>query len=331
LKIAPVFRLANFSEAEFPNAEDGTRNSKMIAVPSFLLEYLDQEMDPSQYNSRGSISSNTKLIVSTDNMSSPMNNNSPLAISVSGVGEAQAENRQVPSDDLEISFEERNRSLASSNATDRKSWQLMLFSGIVTVVTSLLVIIFVWVGMSRSSNATGMSPIRESGIPTTEFPAIHETPRFGSPEFMEELRTVVGVDPLPDTPQLGALEWMASDDLELWDYESISVERLTQRYALVVFHIATGRWNTKGGWATPSGARQHECYWPGVYCDRDNAVVVSLRLDTFVGTLQGSIPSDIFLLSTLGTCSRGSSDLMLYIKRRISSPFLLVLQSVCLL
>jgi hypothetical protein len=32
----------------------------------------------------------------------------------------------------------------------------------------------------------------------------HETPRFGNPEFMEDLRTVVGVDPLPDTPQLGA-------------------------------------------------------------------------------------------------------------------------------
>jgi hypothetical protein len=237
-------------------------------------------------------------------MSSSMNNNTPFSISVSEA-EAQVDMRQVPSDDLDISSEERSCSLASSNATDGKSWQefscckLMLFLGTVTVVTSLLVTIFVWVAMSRSGNATDMSPIRDSGIPTFEFP----TPGFRTPGFMEELRTVVGVDPLPGTPQLGALEWMASDDLELWDYESISVERLKQRYALVVFHIATGRWNTRGGWATPSGARQHECYWPGVYCDRENAVVLSLRLNTFVGTLQGSIPSDIYLLSTLGTCS----------------------------
>jgi hypothetical protein len=239
-------------------------------------------------------------------MSSSMNNNTPFSISVSEA-EAQVDSmRQVPSDDLEISSEERSSSLASSNATDRKSWQefscckLMLFLGTVTVVTSLFVTIIVWVAMSRSSNATDMSPIRDAGIPTFEFPT---TPQFRTPGFMEELRTVVGVDPLPGTPQLGALEWMASDDLELWDYESISVERLKQRYALVVFHIATGRWNTRGGWATPSGARQHECYWPGVYCDRENAVVLSLRLNTFVGTLQGSIPSDIYLLSTLGTCS----------------------------
>jgi hypothetical protein len=236
-------------------------------------------------------------------MAFPMNINCPFPISVSEA-EAQAENRQVLSDDSEISSEAIS---TSSNATYRTSWReffdckLMLFLGIVTAVTSVLVIILVWIGMNRSSNATDMSPIRDTGIPTFEFPTIDEMPRFRSPEFMEELLTVVGVDPLPDTPQLGALEWMASDDLEMWDYESISVERLKQRYALVVFHIATGRWNTKGGWATPSGARQHECYWPGVYCDRDNAVVVSLRLDTFVGTIQGSIPSDIFLLSTLGT------------------------------
>jgi hypothetical protein len=241
-------------------------------------------------------------------MSSSMNNNSPNPISVSEA-EAQADMRQVLSDDVEIAFKERGWSLQGSNATDRKTWhefsycKLMLFLGTVTVVTSVLVTIIVWVAMSRSSNAADMSPIRDSESPTFEFPTIDETPRFRSPEFMEELRTVVGVDPLPGTPQLGALEWMASDDLELWDYESISVERLKQRYALVVFHIATGRWNTRGGWATPSGTRMHECYWPGVYCDRDNAVVTSLRLDTFVGTLQGSIPSDIFLLSTLGTCS----------------------------
>jgi hypothetical protein len=266
-----------------------------------------------------------------------MNSYSPASISVSEA-EAQAEKRQVPSDDVELSSEERSWSRTSSNATGRKSWQefsyceLTLFLGIVFVVTSALILIFAWVGVSRSSNADDMPPVVNAGFPIIDETIIVETPRFRSPNFMEELRTVVGVDPLPGTPQLGALEWMASDDLELWDYESISVERLKQRYALAVFHIATGRWNVKGGWATPSGARQHECFWPGVYCDRDNVMVLSLRLDTFVGNLQGSIPSEIFLLSNLGTCSRSSSstNLLLSIACRISPPFI-VSQSVCLL
>jgi hypothetical protein len=275
-----------------------------------------------------------------------MNNHSPASISVLEA-EAQAEKHQAPSDDVELSSKDHSWSRTSSNATDRKYWRefsyckLMLFLGIVVVVTSVLVIIFVWVGVSHSSNVDIMRPVPDGGLPTFEFPNIDETivdgtPRFRSPNFMEELGAVVGVNPLPGTPQLGALEWMASDDLELWNYESISVERLKQRYALVVFHIATGRWKTSvGGWATPSGARQHECYWPGVYCDRDNAVVLSLRLDTFVGTtfvgtLQGSIPSDMLLLSNLGTCSRISIDLLLSIHSRISPPFI-VLQNVCLL
>jgi hypothetical protein len=44
--------------------------------------------------------------------------------------------------------------------------------------------------------------------------------RFGSPEFMEELRTVVMCGSSAGTPQRG-FEWMARR-LELWDYESIS-------------------------------------------------------------------------------------------------------------
>jgi hypothetical protein len=267
-------------------------------------------------------------------MSSPISNYSTVPSSVSDA-EAQAEKHKAPSDDVEISSEERSWSRTSDNATGRSRWQdykLMVSLGIIFMVTSVLVLILVSVDTSGSSNAGEMPPVLYPGFPTIDDMMIDETPRFRSPDFFEELvRTIVGVDPLPGTPQLDALEWMASDDLELWDYETISVERLKQRYALVVFHIATGRWNTRGGWATPSGARMHECYWPGVYCDRDNNVVLSLRLDSFVGILQGSIPSDIFLLSSLGTYSRRFSCLfLLSIDCRISPPFINS-QSVCLL
>jgi hypothetical protein len=258
-----------------------------------------------------------------------MSNNSTDSISGSEE-EAQADSRQVPSDDDEISSGDRVWSRTSSNATGRKCWQelsscqlMLILGGIVFVVMSVIALILYLVGMSRTSNADDMPPVLYPGFPAIDETIIDETPRFRSPNFVEELiRTIVGVDPLSGTPQLGALEWMASDDLELWDYKTISVQRLKQRYALVVFHIATGRWNTRGGWATPSGSRQHECYWPGVYCDRDNNVVLSLRLDTFVGILQGSIPSDIFLLSNLGKYSRSFSDLLLSIHCRISPPFI---------
>jgi hypothetical protein len=64
-----------------------------------------------------------------------------------------------------------------------------------------------------------MSP-SASGIPTFELPTIDEAPRFGSPGFMEELRTVVGVD---HRVRPGfTLEWMASDDLSCGTTESIS-------------------------------------------------------------------------------------------------------------
>jgi hypothetical protein len=66
---------------------------------------------------------------------------------------------------------------------------------------------------------------------------------------MEELRTVVGVD---HRVRPGfTLEWMASDDLELWDYSfGISVERLKQRYALVVVFPYCWDAGLRGGWAS---------------------------------------------------------------------------------
>lgn len=233
-------------------------------------------------------------------MSSATNKHPPASMSVSDV-----ELCEVPSDDIELTSSERSRSNAT---TSRQSWQelsyceLMLGLGILFVVTGVLVLSFMWVGMSRS-NADDMTPAVDLDIPTFEETNIDETPRFRGPTFLEELRSVIGVDPEPDTPQFRALEWMAFDDLELFYYETVSAERLKQRYALAVFHIATGRWNKIGGWATPSGAREHECFWPGVSCDRDNVMVLALELDTFVGTLQGSIPSEVIFLSSLGTLS----------------------------
>jgi hypothetical protein len=131
--------------------------------------------------------------------------------------------------------------------------------------------------------------------------------------------TVVGVDSLPEAAQLGALEWMASDDLELWDYESISVERLEATICTSGLH-KQDVWNTRGGWGYSFRCSSTRMLLARVYYGPRQCRSSSLRLDTFVGTLQGSIPSDIFRLSTLGTCSRGLCDL-LSIERRISPLF----------
>jgi hypothetical protein len=135
-----------------------------------------------------------------------------------------------------------------------------------------------------------MPPIRDSGIPT-----------FESQLSMKGLALVVWSSWrsfalslawifLPGTPQLGALEWMASDD---WSCGIMKASRGTVEATICTsgLHIATGRGTRGVAGATPSGARRHECYWPGVYLRPRQCRSSSLRLDTFVGTLQ-----DRFLL-----------------------------------
>jgi hypothetical protein len=56
-----------------------------------------------------------------------------------------------------------------------------------------------------------------------------------------------------------------------------------------------------------------------VYCDRGSSSFP--QLDTFVGTLQGSISSDIFFSLLLVHVLEASSDLLLSIERRISPLF----------
>jgi hypothetical protein len=169
----------------------------------------------------------------------------------------------------------------------------MLFLGAVTVQRACL-LSSLCVGRYESQQQhTNMSPIRDSGTLLSKFPTIDETPRFGSPEFMEELRTVVGVDPLPGTPQLG-FEWMASDDLSC-GITKASQERLKQRYALVVFTLLQDA-GTRGvaGPLLPVLANMNAT-GPGVYCDRDNAVVPPTGYVCW--NFAGSIPSDIFFHS----------------------------------
>jgi Leucine-rich repeat (LRR) protein len=129
--------------------------------------------------------------------------------------------------------------------------------------------------------------------------------------------------PAPGTPQSAALDWLTDHDMQLlpdvppaararmsaadWQrgLRHWTRPRLQQRYALAVVHTSTGRWNTAwGGWTTDSGARQHECHWPGVKCTAEQ--VTSLEIGPHIAPLvRGTIPPELGGLVHLGMCRRG--------------------------
>lgn len=100
---------------------------------------------------------------------------------------------------------------------------------------------------------------------------------------------------------------ISSDDEEqqqLYTYlESFSCH-VTQRFALLVLFFAileSSGGVPLGGWASVTGARLHECLWPGVICLRDHDYLSALELDTSIGMLEGSLPTELGLLTHLGS------------------------------
>jgi heme/copper-type cytochrome/quinol oxidase subunit 2 len=68
------------------------------------------------------------------------------------------------------------------------------------------------------------------------------------------------------SPQAEAHAWLTRHD-NIWADESIALtmEMVTQRYALAVVYFAT---NGSSSWVTPNGWLQgHECQWLGVTCN----------------------------------------------------------------
>jgi hypothetical protein len=220
------------------------------------------------------------------------------------------EDEEVPSEDPEMARRSSSDSTTSScsNSSNDSYWlpycdQMVI---LMAVATCVVVISFLWGGLDTTNDTMpfALTPPSSTAVDTDDPVSLGDTsftgtPRFRDPGFAQELGSVLGVHPEPETPQSLALEWLAKDDFELWNYPDVTMEQLTQRYALAVLHIATGRWNQRGGWATSSGARITECIWPGVSCDR-NDTVNALALDSSLGIMQGSIPSEIALLSSLG-------------------------------
>jgi len=190
-------------------------------------------------------------------------------------------------------------------------WILLFFLGGTGIVSTIVSMTFIMHSIRRSNKGP---PFVDNAIANKTNATTTTTDDLyppTDPDRLSKLQVALGVFPDTDSPQEEALQWLAYDDtvydVVYDDFGDIPREDLMQRYALVVFHIATGRWNRMGGWATESGAYQHECLWPGVRCDRDDIRVKSLDFKKQeVGKLTGTIPTEIGLLKNLSkmTCRR---------------------------
>ena len=216
-------------------------------------------------------------------------------------------------------------------------WESMCLAAIFFVIATCVTVVVTLAGQYNSQDSSGgLESVSEPTLVPTISP-----PHVARFHRLEAIHEWLETDfPLPGTPQGAALEWMVSSDFKYILGETIpskaeydlyseilasnasgSIEyvkdehksmekfrtRVTQRYALLVLDFATGMESPLGGWATLTGARLHECTWPGVVCRRDDDAVKALELDPsvfFSGAPAGSIPSEIGLLTNLGTSTR---------------------------
>lgn len=127
--------------------------------------------------------------------------------------------------------------------------------------------------------------------------------------YMQDLRLRMNL-PVPDSgsPQDQALHWLAHSDYYFYFRGGEpELPYLVQRYVLFVIHFAMGAWGGEQ-WMDLVGSYRTVCLWPGVDCgddhndsdDDDNRLVKYLTLRPPAGDLQGSIPSEIGLLTSLG-------------------------------
>jgi Leucine-rich repeat (LRR) protein len=159
----------------------------------------------------------------------------------------------------------------------------------VILVASVLVLLAVGlgVGISMSSQRNGST---QNPFSTNQTSAIfvEKLPTFLSPKSKAALST-------PGSAQSQARSWIESLPI----HNTMTIERLKQRYALAAFFFSTGdqMWCNNDRWLSESD----ECTWfsrsSGPVC----AGGVYITLNLAHNCLQVDIPDDIFLLSSLRT------------------------------
>ena len=198
-----------------------------------------------------------------------------------------------------------------------------------------------------NSNDAASLAASDGSLSEGETPALSLTnPETNRQDYKYSIMTLLGLPIVMegDSAQAQAIDWLAFDDEPLFDPNAMETqedqhkERLTQRYALVVWYFDQGgpaMWTTlnreeSAGWIV-NGAGVHECNWRGIDCDYteiSDGKVIGLRLSPIGGLLltgssvsselglltglqridfadqriQGKIPNSWALLTNLGMC-----------------------------
>jgi hypothetical protein len=157
---------------------------------------------------------------------------------------------------------------------------------------------------------TGLPTVVVTTTPPTAAPiTASPTPSAVVNQFLSGLPpySIELVDSDAGSPQAAALTWLQSDPL-YYDYEN--VYRLNQRYALALLYYSTdgALWLNRDGWLSNG----NECTW--FTRSSDDICDASFRLsilDLSINGLDGSIPTELELLTDLETMELWDEKLFL--------------------
>jgi hypothetical protein len=198
----------------------------------------------------------------------------------------------------------------SSLLKDRRICSLMLLM--------MLIIAGLVAGLLLSNSDGGNdAPVQESDLPWSGTEEPLDSPVIGATVLAANQllfdKEVLGL--LPEnsqllleqdesSPQRAALDWLVKKHI----LEEYSVARIIQRYVLATFYFSTGgsEWWNKEGWLE-SGT--HECQWYSnsllLFGEKPCTQGILYGLVVSENGLNGSIPEDLGLLSTLGKKTTG--------------------------
>ncbi|CAB9510715.1 Leucine Rich Repeat [Seminavis robusta] len=202
-----------------------------------------------------------------------------------------------------------------------KKLQTIVFIGATVLVA--VIVIAVTIGVSKSKGSTRTGSTEEPLMAPSDAPTV--SPELHILSLLDE-RTIISMED-PDSPQSKAYQWLIEDIVP-----SYSDNRIKQRFALATLFFSAGgdKWDDNTHWLNHT---VHECDWfnspdfarkaelsklyPGSYagfleplptsqCSNDG-FYQHLWLDQ--NNLLGSIPKELFMLTTLQTISMGWNQL----------------------
>jgi hypothetical protein len=168
---------------------------------------------------------------------------------------------------------------------------------VTVIVVVAAVAVSLGVVLSQNSGSSSPPPIANETSPTagpTASPSALSGPSMVD-QFLRDLPaySIKLAENDPNSPQAKALAWLRDDPL----FNEYDLYRLFQRYALAVLYYSTNgeSWVNSTGWLS----YDHECDWYALSSAACGYVHRVRRLDFYKNGLNGSIPTELALLSEL--------------------------------